>query len=102
MFNVHQLGSAIPNTLHGVPVFIVDPVSTEVTIRRFWKERLFTLPWHPFISHKVATRLVEVLENNQVVKFNHGLQMNAYTYSRCLDALNHDKNYEATIFDRRG
>ena len=39
------------DTLHGFKVFVDNSIKYK-TVKREWKERLFTLPWHPFVKFK--------------------------------------------------
>ena len=38
----------------GAPVFYVDSAVKKTSVRRTWKERLFSLPWRPFVTMKVV------------------------------------------------
>lgn len=49
------------NTFAGFKVFVSRPVL--VTIKRTWKERLFTRPWRPFKATRVIMQPATIPEN---------------------------------------
>lgn len=86
------MSNTLPNDLAGVPVTIVSPVLCHRIERRTWRERLFTTPFTPFTPTKTVERLVEVLEDDQIVETSQGLFMNATTFKRCEHALRSTSN----------
>lgn len=62
--------------MHGLKVHVQQPVKSEV--KRSWKERLFSLPFRPFVSHRIEWN--EVVEDGQVLRAGEMLLMNARTY----------------------
>ena len=79
--------NTIPNALQGVPVNIVDPVQVTESVKRTWKERLFTRPFTPSVSHKEVKTLTEMMPDGQILKAAHGLFMNAKTFNDCEKAI---------------
>ena len=66
--------------LAGVDVIVQPPVKSTRQVKRTWKERLFSLS--PFTKYKDEEHLCEVLEDNQVIKVEGKLIMNAATFER--------------------
>lgn len=82
-----MLNNQNPLSLQGVPVVISDPVLTTSSVKRTWKERLFTRPFTPFKATKKVQTLTEALEYGQIIKSKQGLLMNAKTFNDCEKAL---------------
>lgn len=56
---------------------IVPPLVKQET-KRTWKERLFTLPWQPFVTHNI--RYIETIKDGEVLKTADSYFMNQATY----------------------
>lgn len=70
---------------------IIVPPPIEVTVKRTWKDRLFSLPWHPRQSTKIELHENPVLQDGQVIKIVDCLYMNTFTYDQFKRGLNENK-----------
>lgn len=82
-----MLNSYIPLSIKGVPVTIAEPVLFTSSVKRTWKERLFTFPFTPLKKTKEVEAFTEALVDGQILKTEHGLVMNAKTFNECEKAI---------------
>lgn len=62
---------------------ICDPHKKVVNkVRRTWRERLFTLPFKPFDTHKDVIEWVDALEDDQIIRSGNKLVCNTKTYEK--------------------
>lgn len=64
------------NHFNGIQIIIAKPLKCE--IKRTWKQRLFSLPFKPFETHRIEWH--ETIKDGQVIEFQDKLTMNAHTY----------------------
>lgn len=69
-----------PLTLNGIRLFIVSPYNHTHEKKRTWRERLFTLPFHPFVKSTTVSVLTEVIEDGKIIKKADGIYMNYKTF----------------------
>ncbi len=81
------MNNTTPFILLSLPVFIVAPYKWNIEEKRTWRQRLFTLPFKPFLKTKTVSVLRDVLTDGQILKSEEGLHMNAKTFSDCKKAL---------------
>lgn len=79
-FRLMQMG------LVGVKIVVVP--TFQYTVKRAWKERLFSLPWRPFLTHRTEQR--ELLRDGEFVQYNdqYVIYCNSATKKRLEQALN--------------
>lgn len=67
--------------LNGVRIFIVPPSKSQRVEKRTWRQRLFTLPFRPFVKSVTIDLLCDFLDDGQVVRNKEGVYMNAKTFN---------------------
>lgn len=72
--------------LAGVKIVVVPPFQYKV--KRTWKERLFSLPWKPFVTDTIEHS--EVLRDGEVIQYDNQyvLYCNAATKKMIEEAIN--------------
>lgn len=75
----------IPQTLYGMRVQIVKPC--KVSIKRTWRERLFSLPWTPLVANRIEYH--EMMKDGDFIinKETQTIYCNAKTFKKVDDAI---------------
>ncbi len=64
----------------GIRLEILEPKCHTELVRRTWGERLFSLPFKPFTSHKRVPIWTPLLKDNEVLKCGNVYYVNAKTW----------------------
>lgn len=81
------------NTLTNISgLKIIVPPPIEVSTKRSWKERLFTRPWRPLVTHNIS--FMETIQGDKVIKIQDSLLMNQATYEQLKARLDKDAREE--------
>ena len=67
--------------LNGLAVYIVQPSTVKIKVKRGLIERFFSLPFKPFTKFNMKSEIHEMIEDGVVLKTEKGLHMNAKTWN---------------------
>ena len=75
-----MINNSGPQIFNGIRFFIVDPVKHTCEKKRTWRQRLFTLPFRPFVRSTTVTTWAEFVADGEVIQNAEGVFMNAKTF----------------------